>query len=177
MRVLEWFRPRLWLASIQDLDLTALRMQGIRGIALDLDNTLVPYGSAAAPEEIRRWVGAAKAAGFALALVTNNRTRRARRHAADLDVPLASGWVKPATSMLRHALALMKTTAPQTALVGDQLVTDILAGNRLGLYTVLVFPLGTRESPTTRLLNRTVERCLFRLLRLSPPAGVAARPP
>lgn len=168
VRMLELFRPRLVAPALAALDPGLLRAQGIRGVVIDLDNTLVAYGSADPPEEAWRWVRRAREAGLRLALVTNNRTRRTRTLAGALGIPLASGWVKPSTSGLRRALAMMTTTPGETALVGDQLLTDILAGNRLGLYTILVRPIGRREFPTTRLINRTIERVLLRLLRLPP---------
>ncbi len=174
MSLLDLFRPRLSLAAIFELDLAGLRERGIRGILLDLDNTLVPYGSPAAPPEVHTWVGRAKEAGFRLALVTNNRRRRTRDLAAALEIPIASGWAKPSPSMFRRAMDLMGTTPAATALVGDQLLTDILGGNRLGLYTILVAPLGGRDFLTTRWINRSVERILLRLLRLPVPRGDAA---
>jgi len=164
-------RPRRWLRSITLLDPDELRAQGIRGVIVDLDNTLVPYGHPDVPAEIRAWIGRIRAAGLRLCLVTNNRGRRARAIAAALEIPLAPGWAKPATSMLRRALAIMETNAAETALVGDQILTDILAGNRAGLYTVLVSPLSEREFLTTRIFNRTLERVVRRLLGLVPPGA------
>ncbi len=158
------FRPHLRLRSTFDVDLAHLRGMGIRGIIVDLDNTLVPYGGRTAPAAARDWVRRARAAGFALVLVSNNRTRRARTLAAELTVPMAPGWMKPSTSMFRRALTMMDTTPAQTALIGDQLLTDILGGNRLGLYTILVAPLGDREFITTRLINRAAERLFLRAL-------------
>lgn len=171
MKALEVFRPRRVARALPDLDPGALYRQGIRGLVVDVDNTLVPYGSAAPTEDARRWIAGAKAAGLRLVLVTNNRTRRARALAESLDLPVAAGLMKPSTSGLRRALAMMETTPRETALVGDQLLTDILAGNRLGLFTILVAPVGRREFPTTRLINRTIERLLRRLLRLPAASG------
>ncbi|HEV8339613.1 MAG TPA: YqeG family HAD IIIA-type phosphatase [bacterium] len=164
--MLELFRPRRVASTLADLEPAALAAQGIRGLVVDLDNTLVAYGSAAPTEEARRWVGAARAAGLRVVLVTNNRTRRTRALAEGLELPVASGLMKPSTSGLRRALAMMALMPGETAIVGDQLLTDILAGNRLGLFTILVRPMGRREFPTTRLINRTIERLLWRLLRL-----------
>ena len=177
MSGLDLFRPRLWLASIFDLDLAPLWAQGILGIVLDLDNTLVPYGSAVLPEAVPAWVQRVKRAGCRLVLVTNNRSRRAHALAERLEVPIAPGWIKPTASMFRRAMEMMGTTTTETALIGDQLLTDILGGNRLGLYTILVVPLAQREFLTTRLVNRTIERWLLRLLRLPGPARRAAGPP
>jgi HAD superfamily phosphatase (TIGR01668 family) len=115
------------------------------------------------------WVKAVRGAGFQTALVTNNRSRRARGLAAGLDIPVAQGWFKPAPSMLRGAMRIMGTSRSETALLGDQLLTDILAGNLLGLYTILVTPMAAHEFPVTRLVNRRLERFLVRLLQLPPP--------
>ncbi len=176
MRLRHLLRPRLWLPAITDVDVARLRAQGIRGIVLDLDNTLVPYSATAPPEEVRAWVARAQAAGFPMVLVTNNRSLRSRALAERLGLPIAQGWAKPAASMFRRAMEMMGTTPPQTALVGDQLLTDILGGNRLGLFTILVNPLGPQEFPTTRWINRTVERLILRLLRLSGPSRPARAP-
>ncbi len=169
--MLEVFRPRRLAAAVTEIDPTSLRALGIHGLVVDVDNTLVPYGSRAPTEGARRWVSAARAAGLSVVLVTNNRTRRIRALAESLDLPVASGLMKPSTAGLRRALEMMKLRPEQTALVGDQLLTDILAGNRLGLFTILVRPMGRREFPTTRLVNRTVERVLWRLLRLPSRVG------
>ncbi len=169
MKLRDLLRPRLWLPSITHVDVTRLRARGIRCILLDLDNTLVPYGAAAPPEEVLAWVERAKAAGMPMVLVTNNRSPRSRALAESLGLPIAQGWVKPSASMFRRAMETMGTTPDQTALVGDQLLTDILGGNRLGLFTILVEPLEGRDFPTTRWINRTVERLVVRLLRLSGP--------
>jgi len=165
---IELFRPRLCVGSIYDLDLGSLRSLGIRGIVIDLDNTLLPYGSREVTEEVRQWLRRVEEAGFAVIMVTNNRSQRSRALAQGLRIPIAPGWAKPAGSMLRRAMAMMGTTPAQTAMIGDQLLTDILGGNRLGLYTILVTPIGTQEFPTTRFINRVIERLLLRLLGLSP---------
>jgi HAD superfamily phosphatase (TIGR01668 family) len=119
------------------------------------------------PGAVLEWVKRVRAAGFQTALVTNNRSRRVRTLAAAMDIPVAQGRFKPSRSMLRRAMAIMGTTAEETALLGDQLLTDIFAGNRLGLYTILVTPIAVREFPATRLV-RMLERFLIRRLQIPP---------
>jgi predicted HAD superfamily phosphohydrolase YqeG len=51
-------------------------------------------------------------------------------------------------------MTIMGTPARQTALIGDQLFTDILGGNLVGMYTILVDPLSSQEFPTTKLVRR-----------------------
>ncbi|MDQ7828664.1 MAG: YqeG family HAD IIIA-type phosphatase [Armatimonadota bacterium] len=168
MRLLDLFRPRLRRRSVFDIDLEALRAQGIRGLILDLDNTLLPHGSREVTDAVLVWMRRVREAGLGAVLVTNSRARRVTTVAERLGIPVARGFIKPAVSMLRQAMALMGTGPAETAMIGDQLLTDMLAGNRLGLYTILVTPLSPRELPTTRYLSRRVERWLLRLLDLPP---------
>jgi predicted HAD superfamily phosphohydrolase YqeG len=69
---------------------------------------------------------------------------------------------KPRRRGLRIALSLLGTAPAETAMVGDQLFTDVLAGNRLGLTTILVNPLTPAEFLGTRLISRTAERLVLR---------------
>jgi predicted HAD superfamily phosphohydrolase YqeG len=76
-----------------------------------------------------------------------------------LGVPVVGWALKPVPLGLWRAMAIMGTRRVTTALVGDQLFTDILGGNLLGIYTILVEPLSTDEFPTTRLVRR-IERLI-----------------
>ena len=80
-----------------------------------------------------------------------------------LDVPAISKARKPSRRAFRQALATLGTTEKETAVVGDQLFTDVLGGNRLGLYTVLVMPLSKREFFGTKAI-RSLERIVLRRL-------------
>ncbi len=146
--------------SVTDLDPEQLRAAGVRGVILDLDNTLVAWDAAAPTPGVRRWVADLQRAGLAACIVSNGFTPRLTTIAAALELPVVGTAVKPAPWGLRRAMRLMHTTPAQTVLVGDQLFTDVLGGNLLGLHTVLVEPLSTKEFVTTRIVRR-----LERLLR------------
>lgn len=159
--VRRWFRPASQVNTVYDIDLAALLVRGIQGIILDLDNTIVPWGARQAPAELLRWVASARAMGLHLCIVSNNRGSRVRALAAALGLPAVTGALKPRRGAIRRALSVMGTTPVTTALVGDQLFTDILGGNRLGLHTILVRPQGRREfflTRATRFLERIVRR-------------------
>ncbi len=159
--MLRWLRPAAQVPTVFDIDLIALRTRGIRGIILDLDNTIVPWGAREASPELVRWISGAHAAGFRLCIVSNNVGGRVTRIAAMLGLPVVTGALKPRRKALRRALSVMGTTPEETALVGDQLLTDILGGNRLGVHTILVRPQARREFLGTR-VARMVERVLLR---------------
>lgn len=158
--VRRWLRPDSRVDTVYDIDLQALRAQGILGVILDLDNTIIPWGMRQAPSELFRWIASARTLGLRLCIVSNNRGPRVTRLAAALDLPAVTGAWKPGRASLHRALSVMGTAPETTALVGDQLLTDILGGNRLGLYTILVRPQSRREFFLTRVV-RLIERLVI----------------
>ena len=159
--MLRWLRPSTQVPTIYDIDLDALRARGIRGVILDLDNTIVPWGAREVGPLLPLWIAAARAAGLRLCIVSNNMGSRVTSIANRLGLPVVTWALKPSRRDIRRALLVMGTTPEATALVGDQLFTDILGGNRLGLHTILVRPQGQREFVLTRLV-RWLERLLGR---------------
>lgn len=156
--------PRLYVNSVQQIDLEALWLAGIKGIIVDLDNTLVPWNEDAEYPEAVAWLAKVKDAGFKVCIVSNNRPRRAQTLAGTFDVPFIWQAVKPRRRAFRKAMRMMELSSSQTAVVGDQVFTDILGGNRLCLYTILVRPLKKQEFIGTRLV-RQVEKIVLYLLR------------
>jgi len=157
--------PRQIAASLWSLDLEDLKGKGITAIILDLDNTLLPWGSNDIPAETLRWVDKAKKLGFKLCITSNGLTGRVQQIAATLDVPAVCKAVKPRKKPFQKALELLETCPGETAVAGDQLFTDILGGNRLSLYTILTNPLSDRELSSTRLLRRVETYVMGRLLK------------
>jgi HAD superfamily phosphatase (TIGR01668 family) len=82
-----------------------------------------------------------------------------------MEIDFILGATKPRRKGYRLALARMGTAPEQTAFVGDQIFTDVLGGNRMGLYTILVPPLSKREFMGTRLISRRLEQLLFFYLK------------
>ncbi|MEW5921990.1 MAG: YqeG family HAD IIIA-type phosphatase [Bacillota bacterium] len=157
--------PRLYVSSVQQIDLKGLKNEGIKGIITDLDNTLVPWNEDAHYPEAVAWLQKIKDAGFAVCIVSNNHPRRAKTLAGIIDVPFIWQAVKPRRHAFRQALRLMNLKPAQVAVVGDQVFTDILGGNRLGLYAILVRPLKKQEFIGTRLVRQVEKLILFSLRR------------
>jgi HAD superfamily phosphatase (TIGR01668 family) len=126
-------------------------------VILDLDNTIVAWNAPAPTSEVQQWVTELAKSGVKVCIVSNNFSNRVRAIAQRLGVPVVTGAIKPTPWAFRKAMRVMGTEPKDTALVGDQLFTDVLGGNLLGLKTILVDPLSVREFPTTMLVRR-VER-------------------
>lgn len=134
--------------SIFDIEPSALAAAGIRLLLADLDNTLVPYGVPEPDEAVRAWERALKAEGVKLFILSNNRkSDRARRFAEALGVPFIGHAGKPKTPSFYRAMEEMGCTPAQTAIVGDQIFTDILGGRRAGVTTLLVEPIRLAGNP------------------------------
>lgn len=163
--LLEPFRPGLRLRRVTELTPEFLADRGIRALVLDLDNTLVPWHGKKFDPEIVAWVRRVQAAGVRLCIVSNtHRPRRLRELAAALGVAWVPSGGKPRRSGFQRAMQAMGAAPAETAVVGDQLLTDIWGGNRCGLLTILVDPLSPVEFIGTRMISRHVERWLLRLL-------------
>ncbi len=152
-----------------DVGLDLLAQWGVRGIALDLDNTIVPWHTDRLVPGVRLWLDLVRAAGIRLCLVTNNYGAQAKDVAREIDVPLVRGALKPMPAAFGHALRELQTPASQSLAIGDQLFTDVLGAKLLGMRAIYVQPIDRREFLTTRFL-RLLERPVFWRLR-----GVAPR--
>ena len=164
----KYFYPDLVLPSFLELDGAMLLQRGIRGLVFDLDNTIVRRDASVLEPAAARRLQELLAGGFRLAIVSNNGSARVSSLAGALGVPYVSRAVKPLTPSFKRAMHLTNTKRSETAVVGDQIFTDILGGNLLGLYTILVRPLPGAEFIGTRLISRPLEKLV--LARLA--AGV-----
>jgi HAD superfamily phosphatase (TIGR01668 family) len=164
-RVLRLLAPRYAADGVSRLSPAVLRAWGIDALMLDLDNTLVAWGEALPPQSVRDWVADLRRAGISACIVSNNLSNRVRAVAASLELPVADGRFKPSADKLRRALRILGSSSDRTAMVGDQIFTDILAGNRLGVPTILTAPLAPAEPSRIRMLRGLERWLLARLAR------------
>src|SRR5690606_23163974 len=113
------------------------RKLGISGMILDLDNTLMAWDRDEVPAKAVKWVNTAKEKGFSLCIASNATGSRVAHISETLGIPAISKAVKPRKKPFRKALEILKLPPEQVAVVGDQVFTDVLGGNRMQLYTIL----------------------------------------
>jgi hypothetical protein len=158
-----WFRASFTAHDIYEITGAALERRGIKLLLADLDNTLVPYGVPLPDERLKAWRDDLNAHGVTLFILSNNRhENRPRMFAEGLDVPFIGHAGKPKTPSFLRAMEQMGVTREQTAIVGDQVFTDVLGGNRAGISAILVRPIQLAGNPG-RYLRYAVE-VPFRLL-------------
>jgi HAD superfamily phosphatase (TIGR01668 family) len=157
--------PRRYYASVTEIDVEELRRAGITAVLLDLDNTLVGWQRCDVLPEIRVWLRSLKEAGMKLCLVTNTRPRkRLQALSQELEIPYVPHPWKPRKKGFIQAMQELGVDSSKTIMIGDQMFTDVLGGNRAGVSTLLVRPLTRREFIGTK-VSRVVEKVLLSLFR------------
>ena len=157
------FKADFLADNIYEVSGEALARRGIKLLLADLDNTLVPYGVPLPDEKVKNWRDELHANGITLFILSNNRHEsRPRIFAEGLDVPYIGHAAKPWKRSFLKAMEDMRVTKEQTAIIGDQIFTDVLGGNRAGVSTILVKPIRLAGNPG-RYLRYAVE-VPFRLL-------------
>lgn len=155
-----YFMPDQVIKSVYELDLHALKAGGFRFILFDLDNTLVPWNNEIVDDKLKNWIRVVKNLGFQCIILSNNAERRIKPVAEKLGLPYRHNAVKPMKRSALRAMEAIGAKPRQTVLVGDQLITDIWAGKRAKLYTVLVSPINVIEHGGTK-LNRFFENIIL----------------
>lgn len=134
--------PNLILGgTIFDLTPQILQEFQISGLILDVDETLVPFKQTEASVELQAWIADIRC-NTPIWLVSNNISQaRIAKIAESVNLPFIYSAQKPSRRRLREAAAAMNLPVEKVAMVGDRLFTDVLAGNRLGMFTILVEPM------------------------------------
>ena len=149
--MLEKFYPRLMLEKIQDISIEKLDNNGIKGLILDIDNTLVPEHMREADENAVKWIERMKNAGFKICIVSNASKKRVIKFNERLELYAIHRASKPGTKSFLKAARLLDFKNENIAVVGDQIFTDIFGGNRVNMFTILVTPIHKKESLFIRL--------------------------
>lgn len=123
---------------------------GVKGIVLDIDNTLEPYENPEPGVEVVRWFHSLWNAGIKTAIVSNNNKERVELFNKGLKIPAYSKAKKPFKKNVLNAISDMGIKREQAALMGDQIFTDVWAAHNAGIIAILVPPIKDKKDPFTR---------------------------
>ncbi len=144
-----------------------LQKYQLKGLILDVDETLVPFREKEVSPALKQWVAETRKV-VAIWLVSNNLSQnRIGGIAKSLHLPYIAGAKKPSRRKLKQAAMAMNLPIEQVAMVGDRLFTDVLAGNRLGMFTILVEPIVDPAIATRSYPIRNFEVWLSQMLGIS----------
>lgn len=159
-----FMKADLKLNSIYQLDPVFLKEKGIKGILFDIDNTLEEYATKQPGEKSVAWLRKLSAAGFQIGILSNASHKRAEHFIKGFpqedypEILLVSKAGKPLEGGFRRLIRKMDIAPQETAMVGDQLYTDIWGGNRAGCFTVLVEPINKSIEPAFVRFKRLIEK-------------------
>ncbi len=159
------FCPRRYCKAVTEVTVADLREMQIDTVLLDLDNTLVGWQRHDVPVPIRQWLLELKEAGMRLCLISNTHFgRRLRALSSELDIPYIRRAWKPRKQGFLRAMKDLGAVPDKTVMVGDQMFTDVLGANRVGIYSIMVRPMFRREFIGTK-VSRMAEAILIRWFR------------
>ena len=131
-----------------------LQVRGVTLLLCDLDFTLAPKSVRHPDGAVRAWIDSLHAAGVTVMIVSNNRSgRRVTDFCAELGIPYQGHAKKPGTEGLRKAMARAGKGRSETAMLGDKLLTDVLAANLSGVTALMVEPVGGAATPWQKVLH------------------------
>ena len=149
--------PKLYYKSICDITPQILSDIGIKGVILDVDNTVLTYKSDIIAPEIVNAVDILKNADIKIALLSNNFNSRVMACAKSLSLPYVSFGIKPLPFGFLKAKKLLGLKKNEVTVIGDQVYTDILGANFLKMFSILLEPLDKRSEGPTQRLRRLFE--------------------
>lgn len=155
------FIPDFRFKSFDEATPDFLLSLGIRGVILDIDNTLEPYEHPDPGEQVVLWLHSLWDAGIKTSIVSNNDSSRVERFNSTLGMPAYPKGKKPFKKNLLRAMIDMGTDRETTILMGDQVFTDVWAAHNAGIRAILVPPIKDKTDPLTR-FKRLLEKPILR---------------
>lgn len=160
--ILERFFPDIYIRSVYELPVEQLKARGIRGLVFDIDNTVAPFDLAEPEEGIIDLFCFLREQGFRLCILSNNNERRVQLFNKKLHTLAVHKAGKPGAKKLRVAMDKLGLSPRNTAIVGDQVFTDMWCGHRAGLTCILTAPLCQRDQLVTK-VKRGIERQVLKV--------------
>jgi len=151
------FYPDRMVGEIYDLSLSELASEGVKAILCDLDDTLTPYYDTTTHPRLEAWIEEVKAAGIKLCILSNGKKDRILPMCNQLGLVCLPMSCKPLPFGYIRALRKLGLKRKELVCIGDQIFTDVLGGNLMGIRTVLVEPIAYKTS-SVEVKKRQIEK-------------------
>lgn len=138
--------PDITVKNVHILDEKFYKKHNIKAVIFDIDNTLVAHTEPTPPDDVLEYFALLNEWGIKYSIVSNNTVERVESFCKDLGVPYYGKALKPRKKYLKKVIEQMKVSKKETALIGDQLFTDMWGANRMKLLSVLVTAVGEDET-------------------------------
>lgn len=166
----KYFYPDDYKKSVFDIDFTKLKDQGIENIFIDLDNTLIPYDINKADKRTIDLFLYLQELGYQVFIISNNKKERVKLFANMVKSRYVYSAQKPFRSGFKRALRKVGYPDPKSVcLIGDQFMTDVLGGKRMGFYVIVVDAIKRENEKWYTKYNRHLEKNILRRLKRNDP--------
>lgn len=155
------FSPTYIFDSVSDIDADFFEKEGIRCVLSDIDNTLVADNEPFPDERAVDFINRLRNEGLKICLISNNTSQRVESFNGKFQLKAVHRAGKPFRRKINKAIKELGASKAETLLIGDQLLTDILAGNRCGIRTALVTPINLKKENTFFKMKRFIEARLL----------------
>ena len=135
---------------------------GVRGVLLDIDNTMEPYEHPKPGAHVISWLNSLREANIKTAIVSNNDAERVEIFNEEIGMPAYSKAGKPFPKNLKNAMVDIGSTKETTIFIGDQVLTDVWAAHNAGIRAILVPPINDKKDALTR-FKRLLEKPILKL--------------
>ena len=159
-------RPNIKLDKITDISVDILKKYNITALILDVDNTLSTHHGQVLTDGLENWLKNMRENNIKLTVLSNSTKKRLDPFAKKIGLDYISLGLKPLPFGYLRALKALGTKRKNTAIVGDQIFTDTLGGNFVGLNTVLLTPIKPETSLRFR-FKRKIEKFLIKHLKIT----------
>lgn len=153
-------RPDMYKKSLKDINFVELKKMGIKVVLLDVDNTILRYKSNEIDEDIIKLINAIKTQ-FNVILFSNSINNKPKKIGKNNNISFIAPALKPIRKNFKKVLKEYKVTEEEVCIIGDQILTDIKGGNKVGIMTILIDPLSEKDGFFTG-FNRRKEKRIMR---------------
>lgn len=153
--------PDMYQKSIYHINYEKLKDSGIKCLLFDLDNTCVPTKEKNPNKKLIEKFEKLKDLGFKIIIFSNAGRKRLEPFKKALDVDCSYSSRKPLSGKFNKIIKKFGYDLSETAIIGDQLFTDILGGNKVGIKTILINPMSSYDLPITK-ISRMLERNIMK---------------
>lgn len=150
--------PDLGLNSVTDISMKIINKLKIKAILLDVDNTIAAHGSLDPFDGVVEWLTMLKKKGIKVVLSSNNFRKRVEPFAISLNLPFVAFSLKPFGVGIIRAKKILKEPNKNILVVGDQVFTDILGANLVGMKSILLKPQSSDADPLEVKIKRKLEK-------------------
>ena len=153
--------PEYRFERFDDVTAEFLISIGVKGVLLDIDNTLEPYEHALPGDHVIKWLDSLNAVGIKTAIVSNNGWDRVKTFNKSIGMPAYAKAGKPFKKNLLRAMADIGTEQENTLFIGDQILTDVWAAHNTGIRAILVPPINDKKDLFTK-FKRLLEKPILK---------------